>query len=118
MVAQMEVSVHEGPGYAPLPLASATEVVNTPVTGEAAFGDAGPWMKTLFAAPKVAVNPGGRAPVPHSIAVKETATAVKPYRAAAHQVLALFAPLRGSSVLPVVVKFQPVGAINVTVVIA
>jgi hypothetical protein len=110
----MEVSVQEGPVYAPLPLASEIEVVNTPVTGAEAFGDAGPWMLTTPPV-KVAVNPGGRLPVPHSIAVFETATPVKPYPAAAHQV---FNSERRSAPLPAFVKFQPVGATNVTVVIA
>jgi hypothetical protein len=110
----MEVSVQEGPEYAPLPLASAIEVVNTPVTGEADLGDAGPWMLTTPPV-KVAVNPGGRLPVPHSRAVFETATLVKPYPAAAHQV---FNAPRVSATLEASVKFQPVGATNVTVVIA
>jgi hypothetical protein len=77
-VAAIEVSVHVGPVYAPAPLASATEVVYNPVTGAADLGDAGPWMSTVAAVAKVAVNPGGRVPVPHSIAVNETATVVNP----------------------------------------
>jgi hypothetical protein len=54
-------------------------VVNTPVTGTDAFGDTGPWISTVEAVLKVAVNPGGR-PVEllHSIAAKETAAVVKP----------------------------------------
>jgi len=112
----MDVSVHCGPGYAPEPLASAIEVVKTPVTGEADFGDAGPWMLTLAAVEKVAVNPGGTPVVEvHSIADVETAERANPYPALEHQVLTVptvSAALLGS------VKFQPLGAISVTAVIA
>jgi len=111
----IEVATHDGPGYAPLALASETEVVNTPVTGAAVAGDDGPWTKTVPAAANVAVNPGGRLPVPHSIAVKETATVVNPYPAALHHVPVL--PMV-SATLALVVKFQPVGDMNVTVCIA
>jgi hypothetical protein len=106
----MDVSVHEGPGYAPEALASETEVVNNPVTGAAVATDAGPWMSTSVV--KVAVNPGGRLPVPHSIAVKETAMVVKAYPALVQNVAAVVVV---SATLAPVVKFQPVGAINVTV---
>jgi len=77
--AAMEVSVQDGPGYAPVALASETEVVNTPVTGADAAGDAGPWMSTVPADPNVPVNPGG-IPVAdvHSIAVSETAEVLNP----------------------------------------
>jgi len=95
----------------PAPLASETEVVNNPVTGEAVAGDAGPWMKTTPV--KVAVNPGGRLPVPHSMAVNETATEVKPYPPLVQK-----APSAPRATLTLEVKFQPVGAINVTVDIA
>jgi hypothetical protein len=114
----MDVATHEGPPYAPAPLASAIEVLNTPVTGAAVAGDTGPCTLTDPAEANVALNPGGSVPVPHSIAVKETAMAVKPYPALVHQEFKLPPPERASSAFAPVVKFQPVGAINVTCVIA
>ena len=86
--------------------------MKVPVTGGAEAGDEGPWMSTVPV--NVALNPGGREPVPHSMALVEIATAVKPDPPDGQNGL-VFAGNPPNPPFPAVEKFQPAGAMNVTV---
>jgi len=114
----MKVSVHEGPGYAPDPLASATEVVNTPATSAADLGEDGPWIETAPPV-RVAVKPGGKPLAPgrtaeHWIADLDTAMVLN-HPPGVQKAIA--DPATRAALEPSV-KFQPDGATKVTDVIA